>query len=93
MAKCDFKVNFSGSAQELFDKVKALIQENNGTVHGGPTSGSFSVRSITGTYSVSGQTVRIIITKKPFFISCSLIEKFVRSNVPTVLATSIHELI
>ena len=96
-ASCSsFNVEFSGSAQDLFNKVAALIHEHGGTISGGPTGGAFSVSvpvfgTVAGTFSVSGQTVTIHITRRPFFLPCSTIESFIRSNIPTVVATAITE--
>lgn len=97
MASCDpFKVDFSGSAQDLFNKISGLIHQHDGTISGGPSGGSFSVPipvfgKVSGTFSVSGQTCTIHITQRSFFLPCGTIESFVRSNVPTVEETAITE--
>jgi phage-related protein len=94
--KCNFSINFKGSASELFDKVKKLIEQHNGTITGNDKSGSFSVPvpvfgTVAGTYSISGQTISICITQKSFFLSCATIEKFLKDNIPTVESTDISD--
>ena len=90
MASCNpFGVDFKGSAQDLFNKVAALIHQHGGRISGGPSGGAFSVDvsvfgEVAGTFSVSGQTCTIHITKRSFFLACVVIERFVKSNIPTV---------
>ncbi len=90
MASCNpFKVDFSGSAQDLFNKISTLIHQHGGTISGGPSGGTFSVQvpvfgTVAGTFSVSGQTCTIHITQRSFLLPCSTIESFVKSHIPTV---------
>lgn len=97
MASCDpFDVVFSGSAQNLFNKISALIHQHGGTVSGGPSGGEFSVPvpvfgTVAGIFSVAGQTCTIHVTQRSFFLPCSTIESFVRSNIPTVQATKMED--
>ena len=98
MSSCNaFSIDFSGSAQALFDKVSILVHQHNGNISGGPSGGTFSIdlpvySSVVGTFSVSGQTVTIHITQRSFFLSCSLIEGFMRGNIPTVEETAIADI-
>jgi hypothetical protein len=95
MASCDsFKIDFSGSAQDLFIKVSTLIHQHGGTISGGPSGGAFSVPIpvfgiVAGTFSISGQTITIQVTQRSFFLACGIIESFVRNNVPTIEKTAI----
>ncbi|MES0491377.1 MAG: hypothetical protein ABUK01_15390 [Leptospirales bacterium] len=79
MALCNFSVDFKGSAEELVAKAKQAIEDAGGTFKGDTSSGSFTAPTpfgkIEGTYTISGQTINIAITKKPLIASCSLIEK------------------
>lgn len=86
MSSCDaFNVNFTGSAQDFFNHAAQLLQQNNGTISGGPAGGSFSVpaltSSITGDFSISGQTCSIHVSDHPFFITCGAIQDYVHSHV------------
>lgn len=97
MASCSpFNVDFSGSAQDLFNKISALIHQHGGHISGGPSGGAFSVDvkvygTVAGTFSVSNQTCRITITKRSFFLFCETIESFVRSNIPTIQKANIED--
>lgn len=95
--KCDFSVQFKGSAEELFKKVKKLVEQHHGVIHGDARSGSFSVPvpifgTVAGNYSISGQTCKICITQKSFFLACSVIESFVKSQIPAVANAAMEDL-
>ncbi|KQU74279.1 MULTISPECIES: hypothetical protein [unclassified Rhizobacter] len=94
MASCaPFAVPFSGSAQDLFNKISLLIHQHDGTISGGPPGGAFSVPvpvfgTVAGTFAVTGQSCSIHITQRSFFLPCSTIESFVKSNIPNVEKTT-----
>lgn len=58
--------NFS----EVLEKAKVLAAKNGANLSGDNQSGHFEVKNpaIAGTYQVSGDTLSVIVTKKPFFI-------------------------
>lgn len=95
MASCDpFSVEFSGSAQDLFNKTSVLVHQHDGSISGGPSGGAFSVQvpifgTVAGTFSVAGQLFTVHVTQRSFFLACGIIESFVRSNVPTIETTAI----
>lgn len=97
MASCDpFSCTFEGSAEELYKKIKTLVEQHGGTLSGDTVSGSFTVQvpafgEVKGTYAISGQTVKIHITSKSFFLPCSTIQNFACSNIPSVEATVVSE--
>ena len=82
MAKCNFSIDFKGSAEDLVAKMKKAIEDAGGTFSGDTQSGSFSVKTpvgkIAGTYTISGQTIHITITEKPWIVSCSKIEEAIK---------------
>lgn len=85
--KCKFYFEFTGDAEDHFKELKRVLESYKGTVTGNATAGSFSVpvpllRKIHGTFSVSGQTAEVCITKKSWMLSCKRVEKFMRKNVP-----------
>ena len=98
MPSCDpFTVRFSGSPQDLFNKISRLIKDHKGTVSGDATGGKFSVPvpvfgDVAGTFAVTGQDCSIHVTKRSFFLPCGTIESFVRSNIPTVDETPLEAL-
>lgn len=82
---CSFSIPFSGGASDILAKARTAVQGQNGNFDGDTNSGSFSVavlgNRITGDYTVSGQTMQINITDKPFMIPCSAIESFLRGQL------------
>ena len=85
MAKCNFSIDFKGSAEDLVAKMKKAIEDAGGIFSGNTQNGSFSVPTplgkIAGTYTISGQTIHITITDKPFFVSCSTIEDKIKEYI------------
>jgi hypothetical protein len=77
MASCDpFSVPFSGSAQDLFNKISLLIHQHGGNISGGPSGGAFSVPvpvfgTVAGTFTVAGQRCPVHVTERSFFLPCS----------------------
>ena len=97
MASCKpFKLKFSGSAEDLFAKLTKLVHDNGGTITGTPVAGSVSITTplggIDATYQVKGQTVTIHVTKRPFFLGCSDIQKFIKKQLPAVEKAKMAEL-
>ncbi|MCK4763295.1 MAG: hypothetical protein KAW12_13945 [Candidatus Aminicenantes bacterium] len=85
--KCDFTVDFSGSAEGLFKKIKTLIENSGGTLSGDAGGGSFDlpipvVGDVKGRYSISEQSAELCITDKPFLLPCGAIESYVKNNIP-----------
>lgn len=85
MAECNFSIGFSGSASDVIAKVQQQIQQQGGSFNGDTSAGSFSVKvlgsTIAGSYTASGQQINIEINDKPFFIGCSQIEGFLKSQI------------
>ena len=78
MAQCVFDITFTGSATALFERAKAIIQAQGGTLTGDGTRGSVSAQTpigrMAGTYAVTGQVAHFEITEKPFLLSCARIQ-------------------
>ena len=84
MAKCNFSISFSGSAQEVFNKAKAAVEKQGGTFTGNEQGGSFSINvfgDISGTYAISEQRLEIAIEDKPMMIPCGAIENVLKSQI------------
>lgn len=84
MSKCNFSIAFSGSAQDVFSKAKAAVERQGGTFSGDAAGGSFSINifgSISGSYTVSGNQLNIVIEDKPIMIPCSAIENGLKSQI------------
>ena len=76
---CQFNIPFPGDAENLITRAKQAIEGAGGAFTGNVTEGSFRAKtpigSIQGSYQVEGQQILLAITKKPFLLSCSRIEK------------------
>jgi hypothetical protein len=84
MAKCQFSIDFSGSAEDIFNKARTAVERQGGTFSGDANAGSFSINvfgTISGSYSVSGQQLQISIENKPMMIPCGAIENVLRSQI------------
>jgi len=82
-----FDVTLPGDASDVLPSIGASVREIGGVVIGNLNRGSFSIpipflgRHIRGTYAVSGRTLSIRITDRPFLLPCALIERFVRDRI------------
>jgi hypothetical protein len=84
MSKCNFSIPFSGSAQDVFSKAKAAVEKQGGGFNGDAESGSFSINvfgTISGSYTVSGSQLNIVIEDKPMMIPCGAIENVLKSQI------------
>jgi hypothetical protein len=82
---CDFSISFSGSAEGVLAKAKKAVEGQGGSFIGNESGGDFTVsvfgNKIIGNYTVSGQTLNVQITDKPFMVPCSVIEGFLKNQV------------
>jgi len=78
---CEFKIPFTGSAQQLVDKARKLVEENGGTFQGDTSKGQFSVKGVKGRYQIQGQTLIVFIDEKPRIVACWVIEKIIKDNL------------
>ncbi len=84
MSKCNFSIDFSGSAETIFQKAKTAVEKQGGNFSGDMGSGSFSLSmfgTISGSYRVNGQKLEIDIDEKPMMIPCSAIESALKSQI------------
>lgn len=82
---CEFSLPFSGTADAVLAKAKRAVEGQGGNFNGDAAGGDFSVsvfgNKIVGNYTVSGQTMRVNITDKPFMVPCSAIESFLKNQL------------
>lgn len=81
---CKFKIPFSGSAEQVLNRARTAVEGQGGTFSGNETSGSFQVSvmgTITGAYLVTANELDISIDSKPMFVSCGMIESFLKSKL------------
>lgn len=82
---CDFSIPFTGDPQTILAKARSTVQSQGGNFNGDTNNGDFSVsvfgNKIVGNYTVSGQSLQINITDKPFMVPCSAIESFLKAQL------------
>ena len=82
---CEFSIALSGNPEDVLAKAKKTVESQGGNFTGDTNNGEFFVsvfgNKIVGNYTVSGQTLNISITDKPFMIPCSAIESFLKSQL------------
>jgi hypothetical protein len=85
MAACNFKIPFTGSSEEVFRKAQKAVQSQNGNFTGDNNNGEFEVtvfgNTIAGAYTFVGNEMDVIITSKPFLLSCGMIENYLKSQI------------
>ncbi|MGN6400775.1 MAG: hypothetical protein ACTHMD_09990 [Flavisolibacter sp.] len=84
MAKCNFSIDFAGSAQDVFNRAKVAVEKQGGSFTGDSSGGNFSINvfgTISGTYTVSGQQLQISIEEKPMMIPCGAIESALKGQI------------
>jgi hypothetical protein len=84
MSKCTFSIGFSGSPEDVFNRAKSAVEKQGGSFSGDATGGSFSIQvfgTISGSYTVSGQELNIVIEDKPMMIPCAAIENALKSQI------------
>ena len=84
MSKCNFSIGFSGTPEEVYNKAKSAVEKQGGTFTGDVNSGSFSINvfgNISGSYTVSGSQLNIVIEEKPMMIPCTAIENVLKSQI------------
>lgn len=84
MAKCNFSISFSGSAEEVLNRAKTAVEGQGGSFAGDANSGKFSINvfgTISGSYTVSGNRLEIAIEDKPMMIPCGAIENVLKNQI------------
>lgn len=75
-----FSIDITGKdLKQLLSNLKQQVTSNGGLFEGCETTGNFSGGGVSGIYAVSGCTLVITITKKPFIAPMSLVESKIRS--------------
>lgn len=85
MSNCNFSIPFEGTPDKLLVKARFAVESQGGNFNGDNAAGNFSLsvfgNTIAGSYAVTGQTINIIISEKPFIIPCSTIEDMMRKQM------------
>ncbi len=81
---CSFKIPFSGSAQQVLNVAKSAVESQGGNFSGDENGGEFQISvmgTIKGSYTLIGNELQINIDSKPMFVSCGMIEGFLKSKI------------
>ena len=93
MAACDFTLIHSGSPDALYPIAKEAIEAQGGSLHGRPSGGEVTMPTPAGdvsfNYGAVGKRVDVIVTNKPFLVSCARIQ----SELANILAMVPQEVI
>jgi hypothetical protein len=84
MSNCSFTIPFSGVPDNIINKAKSAILSQGGTFSGDQVQGRFSIQflgNISGSYSIDGSEMNIVIDSKPMLISCKQIESFMSNQL------------
>ncbi len=73
-----FSIKLTSTPNTLIEKAKKVAEENDATFSGDTTSGSFTGSGVEGSYEITGDTVTVTISKKPFYATWSIVESRVR---------------
>jgi hypothetical protein len=73
-----FSMKTTKNPSTLVSEARRVAKENDATLRGDATSGSFSGKGVKGRYKIEGGTVKVTITDKPALASWSTVESKVK---------------
>jgi len=80
--ECQFSFPFDGTSEEIYNKMKALIEQKGGSIEGDSTQGEITFKKlivlIKATYSIINQEISFKIQKNRLNIGCEEIESEIR---------------
>jgi len=84
MAICDYQFPFESTSEELYSKMKALVEQKGGSIQGDSANGEITFKRffmvvIKATYSIANQVISIEIQKNLLNIDCIKIESEIRN--------------
>lgn len=82
---CNFSIDFTGSAANIITKAKQAIENAKGTFNGNESNGNFIINTpvgnVQGAYTITGSTMHVSVTDKPFFVSCDMIKEELKKRL------------
>jgi hypothetical protein len=82
---CDFDLQLKDTPETFLEKAQSLTRKFNGGLEGDIKSGNFHLStpfgSVAGSYTTAAAVVHIVITDKPFFMSCDNVAELMRSRL------------
>jgi len=78
VANCTFTLQHAGTPDTLYPVAKRQISSGGGSIAGSPTSGSIVMPSAAGVirlnYTASQGSIAVVVTDKPWVVSCAKIQ-------------------
>ena len=85
MAACTFTLPITIQVTDLVKTLQSKIEGQGGKFTGTETDGTFGISlmgsTISGSYTIEGAQITIIINEKPFFIGCEQIRGYLLNNL------------
>lgn len=82
---CKFNLPFSEPVETALQKARSAVESQNGMFNGDSQSGNFELtvfgNFIKGSYTIEDQVLYLVVTDKPFFVPCSMIESFLKKEI------------
>ncbi|MCO6497982.1 MAG: hypothetical protein J5I50_09995 [Chitinophagaceae bacterium] len=82
---CNFEFPVGGDVEAALEKAREAVESQNGTFTGDTNAGDFELNVfgnfIKGSYTISGETLNLEITDKPFFVPCNMIESYLKKYI------------
>ncbi len=80
---CQFTINYPGPKEDIVQKLDKAIRSTGGRFNGDTSNGQFEgntpVGDFGGHYSIHGDSINVVIDKKPWLVSCSRIESEIKN--------------
>lgn len=74
-----FSFKITGTPADAVGRARAAAEKEGAEFSGDVTAGRFSALGVVGSYTISGDTVEVAISERPFFAPLSLVESKIRS--------------
>ncbi len=74
-----FSFKIKNSPAEAVERARAAAEKEGATFQGDVEGGSFSALGVVGSYTISGDTVEVAISERPFFAPLSIVESKIKS--------------
>ena len=85
MANCNFTIEFTNPSEALIERARKEIIQTGGIFNGTTANGSFEIPTVLGrvkgSYNIQNQVIEMNITRKPFGVGCSRIERELREQL------------
>ena len=84
---CEFSISITSSVKDIISKASTAIKSNGGDFTATDKGGLFSIPvplgTVIGNFEIVTGSINVIITQKPFFVSCNKIESTITDYITT----------